>query len=87
MNKIYKSLKIDKNHPRESFKQRFLDLSSSLFVFIKESAFELKKMVYPTRVETMTVTFQVIVAVVVLSLILWLIDLFFGWIVRIFLGF
>jgi len=47
---------------------------SALIEFSKGSRVELKKMVWPTRQETTQTTTIVLVAVVIISLFLWLID-------------
>lgn len=46
--------------------------------FLVESNFELRKVVWPTRQETLQTTLVVIVVVLILSVILWLIDIFLG---------
>lgn len=55
--------------------------------FLVESQFELRKVVWPTRDETMKTTGIIIVVVVILSLLLGLIDLLlrtaiFGWLLK-----
>ena len=47
--------------------------------FLSESLFELRKVVWPTRQETIQTTAVIFVVVVVLSLILGLIDLLLKW--------
>jgi preprotein translocase subunit SecE len=49
--------------------------------FLAESHFELRKVVWPTRQETVQTTIVVIIVVMILSIILWLIDLFLGWVI------
>ena len=49
--------------------------------FLSESQFELRKVVWPTRQETMQTTIVIIVVVMIISIILWLIDLFLGWVI------
>jgi preprotein translocase subunit SecE len=53
----------------------------SLRVFIAESQFELRKVVWPTRDETLRTTGVIIVVVILISLILGLIDLILKWVV------
>ncbi|HET9032345.1 MAG TPA: preprotein translocase subunit SecE [Dokdonella sp.] len=53
----------------------------SLRVFIAESQFELRKIVWPTRDEALRTTAVVILVVIVISLILGLIDLILKWVV------
>ena len=47
--------------------------------FLVESNFELRKVVWPTRQETVQTTLVIIVVVIVLSLLLGLIDVFLKW--------
>jgi preprotein translocase subunit SecE len=47
----------------------------SLRVFISESQFELRKVVWPTRDETLRTTGVIIVVVIIISIVLGLIDL------------
>jgi preprotein translocase subunit SecE len=47
--------------------------------FLSESLFELRKVVWPTRQETIQTTVVIFVVVIVLSLILGLIDLLLKW--------
>jgi len=49
--------------------------------YIAESQFELRKVVWPTRQETVQTTIVVIIVVTIVSIILWLIDLFLGWVI------
>ena len=49
--------------------------------FVAESHFELRKVVWPTRDETLRTTGVIIVVVIVISLILGLIDLILKWVV------
>jgi preprotein translocase subunit SecE len=46
--------------------------------FLSESNFELRKVVWPTRQETIQTTLVIMVVVLILSLLLWLIDLSLG---------
>jgi preprotein translocase subunit SecE len=46
--------------------------------YMAESQFELRKVVWPTRQETIQTTLVVIVVVIILSIILWLIDMLLG---------
>jgi preprotein translocase subunit SecE len=52
-----------------------------LRVFLSESHFELRKVVWPTREETLRTTGVIIVVVIIISLILGFIDLMLKWIV------
>ena len=49
--------------------------------YLVESQFELRKVVWPTRDETVRTTFVIIVVVIILSLLLGLIDVILKWIV------
>jgi preprotein translocase subunit SecE len=49
--------------------------------FVAESHFELRKVVWPTRDETLRTTGVIIVVVIIISLILGLIDLILKWVV------
>ncbi len=51
----------------------------SAFDFAKESHVEVRKVVWPTRQETVQTTLIVAVFVVIMAVILWLIDLFIVW--------
>ena len=54
--------------------------------FMSETRFELRKVTWPTRQETMQTTLVVMVVVVIISIILWLIDMALAWIVRALVG-
>lgn len=47
--------------------------------YLRETQFELRKVVWPTREETLRTTLIVIVVVILLSIILGLIDIFLKW--------
>ena len=47
--------------------------------FFSESIFELRKVVWPTRQETIQTTLVIMAVVVILSILLGLIDLFLNW--------
>jgi preprotein translocase subunit SecE len=49
--------------------------------FLSESVFELRKVVWPTRQETIQTTIVIMVVVVVLALLLGLIDLILKWLI------
>lgn len=48
---------------------------------LKESRIEIRKVVWPTRPETIQTTLIVLAVVVVMALVLWGLDSFFGWII------
>ncbi len=54
--------------------------------FAKESQVEVRKVVWPTRQETMQTTLVVMVMVLVVGLILWLLDSFLLWGVKLLTG-
>jgi preprotein translocase subunit SecE len=47
--------------------------------FLKESQFELRKVVWPTREETVRTTIVILIVVVIISLLLGLIDVILKW--------
>ena len=59
----------------------FTALGRSVREYLSESQFELRKVVWPTRDETVRTTLVIMVVVVILSLLLGLIDLTLNWIV------
>ncbi len=58
----------------------------NLVAFMGGARMEVRKMVWPTRVETMQTTLIVIVMVALLAVILLIVDSILGWLVRLFLG-
>ncbi len=58
----------------------------NLLRFMQNSRTEVRKMVWPTRAETMQTTLMVVVIVFILSIFLWLVDMLLGWGVRVILG-
>ena len=59
---------------------------SSLFRFFKEADIERRKVVWPSRAETMQTTLMVLVVTVIISIILFLIDTVLGKLIRLFIG-
>ena len=47
--------------------------------FVKETKIELRKVVWPTREETIKTTGFVLIAVIIVAIFLWIIDAFFTW--------
>ncbi len=43
---------------------------------------ELRKVVWPTRAETIQTTLVIILVVLMVGIFLWLVDMFFGWAIR-----
>ncbi len=58
----------------------------NLVAFMGGARMEVRKMVWPTRVETMQTTLIVIVMVALLAVILLIVDSILGWLVKLFLG-
>ena len=54
--------------------------------YLSESLFELRKVVWPTRQETLRVTGVILAVVIIISLILSLFDLVISWLIRLLLG-
>ena len=50
-------------------------LGQNLISFGREARMEVRKVVWPTRQETVQTTFMVIVAVIIIGIFLWLIDM------------
>ena len=59
----------------------FTAAGRSVREYLSESQFELRKVVWPTRDETLRTTLVIIVVVIILSLLLGLIDLTLKWLV------
>ncbi len=51
------------------------NLGQNLIGFGREARMEVRKVVWPTRQETVQTTFMVIVAVIIIGIFLWLIDM------------
>ncbi len=62
------------------------DVGRSVWSFVLESKQEVRKVVWPTREETMRTTLLVFAMVFIVSLILWLLDMFLFWGVRLLTG-
>ena len=54
-------------------------LGRGTWSFFKSSRTEVRKVVWPTRAETMQTTLAVIVVVILMAIMLWLVDMFLGW--------
>jgi preprotein translocase subunit SecE len=59
---------------------------NNLLGFIRESRAELRKVVWPTRAETIQTSLAVVVMVILMGIFLWLLDMFLLWIVRLLTG-
>lgn len=51
------------------------NLGQNLIGFGREARMEVRKVVWPTRQETLQTTFMVIVAVIIIGIFLWLVDM------------
>ena len=58
----------------------------AFFGLFKESKNEIRKVVWPTRQETLQTTLMVVVVVLVVGLLLWGLDSFLGWFVSSVIG-
>ena len=54
----------------------------STWIFFQEAQIEVRKVVWPTREETVQTTLLVILVVVIISIILWILDIFLGWTIQ-----
>jgi len=54
-------------------------IGETIWGFIKESKAEVRKVIWPTRQETMQATMLVVALVFIVGLILWLMDMFLFW--------
>ncbi len=59
---------------------------ASAWSLIKDSRTEIRKVVWPTRQETVQTTFIVVVFVILVALVLWILDSFFGWLASLAIG-
>ncbi|MFC0269029.1 preprotein translocase subunit SecE [Kushneria aurantia] len=57
-----------------------------LMSLARNSKREIQRVVWPTRPETVQTTAIVLAAVVIVGIVLWLIDMFFGWLVSLLIG-
>ena len=48
-------------------------------VFVREARVEVRKVVWPTRQETLQTTIAVLFMVILVAIMLWLFDMFLGW--------
>lgn len=61
-------------------------LGQGLIGFARESRMEVRKVVWPARQETVQTTFMVIVAVILIGIFLWLVDMLLGWAIQMLTG-
>jgi preprotein translocase subunit SecE len=62
------------------------DIGKSVWLFILEAKQEVRKVIWPTREETMRTTLLVFAMVTIVGLILWFLDMFLFWGVRLLTG-
>ena len=62
------------------------DKGIAFLELVREARVELRKVIWPTRVETGQTTAIVIVVVLIVALILWALDSFFAWIISSLIG-
>ena len=62
------------------------ELGGNLLEFVQESRTELRKVVWPTRSETLQTTLAVVAMVIVIGIFMWLLDGLLFWIVRLLVG-
>lgn len=53
-----------------------------LSAFFKETKIELRKVIWPTKDETIKTTGMIMVAVIIVAIFLWIVDAFFTWVVQ-----
>ena len=56
------------------------------WIFLQEAQLEVRKVVWPTRPETLQTTLLVIGVVIIAALILWGLDAVLGWAIRLLIG-
>ena len=57
-----------------------------MFTFLRETDVERRKVVWPTRQETLQTTLMVLVITVIVAILLFIMDTIFGWVVRQLIG-
>ncbi len=58
----------------------------NLWVMIRDARSEVRRVIWPTRTETVQTTIIVIILILVFALILWGLDSFLSWIVKMLIG-
>lgn len=61
-------------------------LGHSIITFLASTRTEVRKVVWPTRAETMQTVMAVIFVVILMGVLLWLLDMFLLWAIRILTG-
>lgn len=62
------------------------DKGREIWGYFQEAQIEVRKVVWPTRQETVQTTLLVIIMVIVVAIILWLLDMFLGWSIGLLMG-
>jgi preprotein translocase subunit SecE len=62
------------------------ELGGNVLEFMKESRLELRKVVWPTRTETLQTSAAILVMVILMGILLWLLDVLLIWLVRLLTG-
>ncbi len=62
------------------------EMGRELWAFMKEARTEVRRVIWPTKQETTQTTLIVVVMVFVVGIILWLLDMFLFWGVRVLTG-
>jgi len=63
------------------------DKGRQLWGFFQDAQIEVRKVVWPTRQETVQTTLLVIAMVILVAIFMWLLDMFLGWAVQLLLGY
>ncbi|MEA3410374.1 MAG: preprotein translocase subunit SecE [Pseudomonadota bacterium] len=58
----------------------------ALWAFMQDARVEVRKMVWPSRAETVQTTLVVFVVVIIVGIFLWLLDMLLSWLVRFVIG-
>ena len=64
----------------------FTSQGKAFIVLLADSRVELRRITWPTKIDTLHTTWIVLVVVFVMAIILWLIDLFFSWAIKLLIG-
>ena len=57
-----------------------------IWSYFHDAQIEVRKVVWPTRQETIQTTLIVVVMVIIVAIILWLLDMFLGWSIGLLMG-
>jgi len=62
------------------------DKGRQIWGFFQDAQIEVRKVVWPTRQETVQTTLLVLLMVVLVAIFMWLLDMFLGWAIRLLIG-